>query len=202
MELQQLRQSSVTLEEEIRTKFGQLGEARKARELLLGEVEKARAETERLTKQRNFLAEELASLQLGAAVTKSGSEELGVIAMEHHAEVGRNKAESELLRSILAAQNASKAAVEGDISSLQVHYTDRVPIRYPASGVALPCLIVLIEVVDVFVFLLGHYSKKLNQPAHPSNKNKRYSNPSSGRWSKPWLTTKPPLTNVMPLWPS
>jgi len=114
--LQQLRRTAIGLDEEIRQKFQQLGEARKAQEVVLGQVEQTRSDVEKMTKHRNALADELAGLQVGAAVTKSGAEELGAIAGAHRAEVGRKSTEAELLRNMLA----NKSSVEEDVSSLQV----------------------------------------------------------------------------------
>ena len=84
--MQQLRRTAIGLDEEIRQKYAQLGEARKAHEVVQGQVDQTKLDVENMTKHRNKVVEDLNGLQGGVAVIKSGADQLGAIAGSHRAE--------------------------------------------------------------------------------------------------------------------
>ncbi len=118
-ELASLRKAAATADEENRQALQNLGAARKHRELLLIEVDKARQEVERLHAAKASLAEELGSLKLDAAAVQAGGEGLSALAADHQAETATNQSEVGLLQSLLSSLAASKSALASDVAGLQ-----------------------------------------------------------------------------------
>lgn len=118
-ELSRLRQLAATADEEQRQIFQSLGAARKHRELLLGEVEKARAEMDRLQAQKSSLVEEMASLKVEASSVQASREGIAALTEEHQGEAKAAQAETTLLQSLLSAMAGTSARVGREVEGLQ-----------------------------------------------------------------------------------
>lgn len=118
-ELSRLRQLAATADEEQRQIFQSLGAARKHRELLLGEVEKARAEMDRLEAQKSSLVEEMASLKVEASSVQASREGIAALTEEHQGEAKAAQAETTLLQSLLSAMAGTSARVGREVEGLQ-----------------------------------------------------------------------------------